>query len=419
MTFYRKKLLALCTNYLLILFACGSVNADKAIDIDGNGEVNSIDLLLLQRHLGGVSNLSQNIQLPTAVGGAGPNGAKTNVELKTMSDQILHNISLDVDGDKDTDNYDLLMMQRHLGGVSNVSLNITLPENVNGSGVNGVRTTEEIIQAVLAQMYIDITPEPSEPFWAVAAEHTHGSITSILEKTDKGSDGDDIYNHCDDPELETYGDCRNMVWGLISIKEWDYEWDYGGHNVDYSQYFDRENDVFYCKPTIQVTINGDSKSYAPQFANTGYGVGIKSFLGLDWQGQGLSCHLDLLDVKIFPASGSVPYFDSKPINGVFQFQCSDIPPDSVIDVDFHYADATKERDDIPSYVDCNSYLLQQSHSFVVEFEGEGDASYPMAGNDNLGALSVPNGDTWVAHFETYSCEPNEWYDVTKMPLCNY
>lgn len=129
--------------------ACVSVNIALLLDIDGSGgRVNTFDILMIQRHIGGVSNLSTNIQLPTGVGGSGANGAYTNAELSQNITSLLAGASLDVDGDTDTDTFDLLMIQRYIGGVSNLATNIKLVERVGGSGLNGARTNAELRAAV-------------------------------------------------------------------------------------------------------------------------------------------------------------------------------------------------------------------------------------------------------------------------------
>jgi YD repeat-containing protein len=132
---------------------CSASNPDTdtdtaALDVDKSGSINSFDLLLIQRHIGSVSNVSANIQLPTNVGGAGLDGRMTNDELKDAIESMFLKASLDVDGDGDTDGFDLLMIQRHLGGVSNVSVNILLPTGVNGEDLDGAYSNDEIRQAI-------------------------------------------------------------------------------------------------------------------------------------------------------------------------------------------------------------------------------------------------------------------------------
>jgi uncharacterized protein YegL len=129
--------------------ACLATNTAALLDIDGSsGPVNTFDILLVQRYQGGVSNISSNIQLPTGVGGSGTSGAMTNTELSSRIAQMLASVSLDVDGDTDTDTFDLLIIQRYIGGVSNLATNIKLVEGVGGSGANGARTNAELRAAV-------------------------------------------------------------------------------------------------------------------------------------------------------------------------------------------------------------------------------------------------------------------------------
>ena len=119
-----------------------------SLDVDGDDDADSFDLLLIQRHVGGVSNLLTNIQPATGVGGSGANGARTNDEIRTAIDQIQSLINLDVDGDADSDSFDLLIIQRHVGGVSNLLTNIQPAVGVGGSGSNGARTNDELRTAI-------------------------------------------------------------------------------------------------------------------------------------------------------------------------------------------------------------------------------------------------------------------------------
>jgi hypothetical protein len=120
----------------------------ESLDIDGNSKVNNFDFMMIRRHVGAVSAIETNITLPTGAGGLGVDGTMTRDELKARIDQLLANHSLDIDGDTDTDVFDLLMIQRYLGGVSNVATNLKAVENVGGAGANGARTSEELKQAI-------------------------------------------------------------------------------------------------------------------------------------------------------------------------------------------------------------------------------------------------------------------------------
>jgi hypothetical protein len=118
------------------------------LDIDGSGIIDVFDTLIVQRYLGGVMNVSTNILLPKNVGGSGDSGEKTNQELRDQVSTMLNNVNLDVDGNAKTDVFDTLMIQRHLGGLNNIGTNIKLPSNVGGSGPDGSKTNTEIKQSI-------------------------------------------------------------------------------------------------------------------------------------------------------------------------------------------------------------------------------------------------------------------------------
>jgi hypothetical protein len=164
----------------------------QSLDIDGSGEINTFDLLMVQRYMGGVTNLSANIKLPENVGGSGLNGQMTNEELRNNTTQMLSSLSLDVDGDGESNVFDLLMMQRYLGGVSNISSNIKLPESVNGSGENGKRSIEEIRQSIEASLTASKPELPSINVLDIDFRVNTSLLTETSATGDSSWDGVDV-----------------------------------------------------------------------------------------------------------------------------------------------------------------------------------------------------------------------------------
>lgn len=120
----------------------------QSLDVDGDGDTDNFDLLIIQRQLGGVTILAANITLPENVGGSATNGARNNDELKSAALNVISNIDMDIDGDTDSDSFDILMIQRHIGGVSNLSINIQPVTGVGGAGSQGERTLAELRTAI-------------------------------------------------------------------------------------------------------------------------------------------------------------------------------------------------------------------------------------------------------------------------------
>ena len=121
-------------------------NTCATLDVDGDGDGDANDGLMVQRRLNSAGTVDTGVVLPTGVGGSGTSGARTNAEILSVIDDS--GTAYDVDGDGDIDANDGLMIQRRLNSAGTVDTGVVLPTGVGGSGTSGARTNTEITTVI-------------------------------------------------------------------------------------------------------------------------------------------------------------------------------------------------------------------------------------------------------------------------------
>ena len=116
------------------------------LDVDGDGDGDANDGLMVQRRLNSAGTVDTGVVLPTGVGGSGDSGARTNAEILSVIDGS--GTAYDVDGDGDVDANDGLMIQRRLNSAGTVDTGVVLPTGVGGAGISGARTNTEILTVI-------------------------------------------------------------------------------------------------------------------------------------------------------------------------------------------------------------------------------------------------------------------------------
>lgn len=254
----------------------------------------------------------------------------------------------------------------------------------NSGSVNTVLTDAETAITHLKTTISNIKKGSS---WKVAESHTHDINYSKLP-----------YNwHCSDLNLWA---CDNPVWGIVKVNQilWS-----RSETVDKLGIYE---DHYNCRPTIEVSLNGevrrisswsnDAVVWYPDSTNPAALCAAHSFL-VSEPGQ--------LD-------GNAVSLSSTPTNQYMEFTCTDnraIPPGSTLDVSLDYGDVGG----LSGNYSCQEFLSKFQHPFEVEFEGEGDVSYP-SGLGPLYTMNLPSGNTWAMSMNMDTCTN---YGSDTKPYC--